>query len=110
METPADTLPHGRRVSLEQVPRSSLVDQADLDVLPVHDVVYMPFDFFLKPMADDREVVWPGPVRVLGRGDKPIHWVMYALGAWGFWGMRRWMWPWAAVYSARSPLACSCGT
>ena len=24
-----------------------------------------------------------------------------ALGAWGFGGMRRWMWPWAAAYSAQ---------
>jgi hypothetical protein len=23
------------------------------------------------------------------------------MGAWGFWKMRRWMWPWAAVYAAQ---------
>ena len=64
--------------------------------------IYMPFDFFLKPTAEDREV-WFG-VALTGfwaKATEPFHWVIYALGAWGFWGMRPWMWPWAAAYSAQ---------
>lgn len=64
--------------------------------------VYLPFDMFFKPVADDREV-WFG-LALSGwwaKATEPIHWIIYALGAWGFWGMRRWMWPWAAVYAAQ---------
>ena len=64
--------------------------------------VYLPFDIFLKPIAEDREV-WFG-VALSGwwaKATAPVHWIIYALGAWGFWGMRRWMWPWAAVYAAQ---------
>ena len=64
--------------------------------------IYVPFDFFLKPMAQDREV-WFG-VALAGfwaKATEPFHWIIYALGAWGFWRMRPWMWPWAAVYSAQ---------
>jgi hypothetical protein len=64
--------------------------------------VYLPFDFFLKPMAQDREV-WFGVTLagVWAKATEPLHWIIYALGAWGFGGMRRWMWPWAAAYSAQ---------
>ena len=64
--------------------------------------IYMPFDFFLKPTAEDREV-WFG-VALTGfwaKATEPFHWAIYALGAWGFWGMRPWMWPWAAVYATQ---------
>lgn len=64
--------------------------------------VYLPFDLFLKPVADDREV-WFG-LALSGwwaKVTEPLHWVIYALGAWGFWGMRRWMWPWASLYTAQ---------
>ncbi len=65
-------------------------------------VVYLPFDIFLKPIAEDREV-WFG-VALSGwwaKATEPVHWLIYALGARGFWGMRWWMWPWAAVYTAQ---------
>jgi hypothetical protein len=64
--------------------------------------VYLPFDLFLKPMAQDREV-WFGVTLagVWAKATEPLHWIIYALGAWGFGGMRRWMWPWAAAYSAQ---------
>lgn len=65
-------------------------------------VIYLPFDLFLKPIADDREV-WFG-IALAGwwaKATEPLHWAIYALGAWGFWGMRRWMWPWAALYTAQ---------
>ena len=29
----------------------------------------------------------------------PLHWSIFALGAWGFWRLRHWIWPWASVYA-----------
>ena len=63
--------------------------------------IYMPWDFFIKPVAEDEEA-WLG---ILLRGPaakltEPIHWAIYAAGMYGFWRMRPWMWPWAAVYAA----------
>jgi len=29
----------------------------------------------------------------------PLHWALYALGAWGYWRCRPWVWPWASVYA-----------
>jgi short-subunit dehydrogenase len=67
--------------------------------------VYMPWDIFLKPVAQDAEA-WCG---FLLRGwwaklTEPLHWGIYAAGAYGFWHMRRWMWPWAALYAAQVAL------
>jgi uncharacterized protein len=65
-------------------------------------LVYIPADFFLKPMAQDGEA-WFGLV-LHGWGAKltePLHWAIYAAGAYGFWRMRAWMWPWAALYMAQ---------
>ena len=64
--------------------------------------VYMPFDFLLKPMAVDEEV-WFG-VRLHGFAAKltePLHWAIYAAGAYGFLRMKEWMWPWAALYAGQ---------
>jgi hypothetical protein len=64
--------------------------------------VYLPFDLFWKPVAEDEEV-WFG-VTLHGfwaKATAPLHWLVYALGAYGFWKMRRWMWPWAALYAAQ---------
>jgi uncharacterized protein len=64
--------------------------------------VYMPWDFFAKPMASDEEV-WFG-LRFHGFWAKLLelpHWAVYAAGTVGFWQMRRWMWPWAALYAAQ---------
>jgi short-subunit dehydrogenase len=63
--------------------------------------IYMPWDFFVKPVAADREA-WFG-ILLHGAGAKltePIHWVIYAAGMYGLWRMRPWVWPWAPVYSA----------
>ena len=64
--------------------------------------IYMPFDLFWKPVAQDEEVWfgitlhgWPAKLTA------PLHWAIYAAGAWGFWKMRSWMWPWASVYVAQ---------
>jgi hypothetical protein len=62
--------------------------------------VYIPWDFFWKPVEHDREAwfVW-----VLSgwwaKATEPLHWLIYASGSYGFWKMRRWMWPWAALYA-----------
>ncbi|HVO27055.1 MAG TPA: SDR family oxidoreductase [Candidatus Margulisiibacteriota bacterium] len=67
--------------------------------------VYMPWDFFAKPAARDAEA-WFG---FLLHGwwaklTEPLHWAIYAAGAYGFWRMRSWMWPWAALYAAQVAL------
>jgi short-subunit dehydrogenase len=67
--------------------------------------IYMPWDFFVKPVARDAEA-WFGFL-LRGWGAKltePLHWLIYGAGAYGFWRMRRWMWPWAAVYVAQVAL------
>lgn len=62
----------------------------------------VPFDLLVTPVADDQEVWfgllltgWPAKLSA------PLHLVIYGLGAWGFWHMRTWMWPWASVYAAQ---------
>jgi len=78
---------------------------------------YLPFDLFWKPIERDDEVWFGFAVHgVWAKATEPIHWLIYGLGAYGFWKMRAWLWPWAAVYvaqiaigmlvwSVRSPLA-----
>jgi hypothetical protein len=64
--------------------------------------IYMPWDLFVKPVDVDQEV-WFG-ILVTGWAAKVAaipHWVVYGAGAFGFWRMRSWMWPWAAVYTAQ---------
>jgi hypothetical protein len=61
--------------------------------------IYMPFDFFYKPVADDEEV-WFG-YRLHGwaaKATEPIHWAIYGAGFYGFLKMKAWMFPWAALY------------
>ena len=64
--------------------------------------IHMPWDILVKPVARDAEA-WFG---FLLHGwwaklTEPLHWVIYAAGAYGFWHMRKWMWPWAALYAAQ---------
>ncbi len=64
--------------------------------------IYVPWDLFVKPVARDAEV-WFG-ILFHGWAAKLLaipHWAVYAAGAVGFWRMKRWMWPWAAIYSAQ---------
>lgn len=65
-------------------------------------VVYVPWDFFFKPLAEDKEA-WFGFLLsgYWAKATEPLHWLIYASGWYGFWRMRSWMWPWAAVYSAQ---------
>jgi short-subunit dehydrogenase len=62
--------------------------------------VYVPWDFFVKPVAGDEEV-WLGILftGVAAKLTEPLHWAIYAAGTYGFLRMRPWMWPWAAVYA-----------
>ena len=64
--------------------------------------IYVPWDLFIKPLAEDQEV-WFG-LMLHGWAAKAgavAHWAVYGAGAYGFWRMSRWMWPWAAVYVAQ---------
>ena len=64
--------------------------------------IYLPWDLFGKRVEDDQEV-WFG-ILVTGWAAKVAaipHWAVYAAGTFGFWRMRSWMWPWAAVYTAQ---------
>ncbi len=69
-------------------------------------VIYLPFDLFFKPVADDEEV-WFGFVLHgwWAKATEPLHWLIYGAGTYGFWRMARWMWPWAAVYVAQVALS-----
>lgn len=64
--------------------------------------IYLPFDLFFKPVAADQEV-WFGLVLHgwYAKLTEPLHWAIYGAGAYGFWRMHRWMWPWAAAYVAQ---------
>jgi hypothetical protein len=68
--------------------------------------IYMPFDLFWKPVAADEEI-WFG-FTLHGwwaKATEPLHWAIYSAGAYGFWKMKAWMWPWAAVYAAQVAIA-----
>ena len=61
--------------------------------------VYVPWDLFVKPVAQDQEV-WFG-ILFTGWSAKVMavpHWLVYGAGAYGFYHMRPWMWPWASLY------------
>ncbi len=62
--------------------------------------VYLPYDLFWKSVADDQEV-WFGFLLEgwAAKATEPLHWAIYGAGAYGFWQMKSWMWPWAAVYA-----------
>ena len=68
--------------------------------------IYMPFDIFYKPVAEDEEI-WFGFTLTgwWAKATAPLHWLIYGAGAYGFWRMSRWMWPWAAVYAAQVAIA-----
>ena len=61
--------------------------------------IYLPWDIFIKPVAEDQEV-WFGYM-FTGWAAKVTafpHWLVYGAGTIGFWRMRPWMHPWACVY------------
>jgi uncharacterized protein len=65
-------------------------------------LIALPWDFFHTPVARDDQVwfgiVWHGWAAKLG---ELAHWAVYGAGAYGFWRMRTWMWPWAAAYAGQ---------
>src|SRR5262245_66474163 len=65
-------------------------------------LVALPLDLFGTPVARDDQV-WFGIVfhRWPAKLGELAHWAVYAAGAYGFWHMRSWMWPWAAVYAGQ---------
>jgi short-subunit dehydrogenase len=68
--------------------------------------IYVPWDLMMKPTRFDDEV-WFG-VRFHGVWAKWLelpHWFVYGAGVYGFWRMRAWMWPWAALYTAQVALS-----
>lgn len=61
--------------------------------------IYMPFDFFLKPIEKDQEV-WFGIMLtgMAAKATEPLHWLIYGAGYYGFLHMKKWLWPWASLY------------
>lgn len=63
-------------------------------------VVFLVARDLLVPPVRDTEV-WLG-FEVhggLARATAPLHWLVFGLGAWGFWRLRPWIWPWASAYA-----------
>ena len=62
--------------------------------------VYMPFDLFFKPVDQDKEV-WFGYMLHgwWAKATEPLHWLIYGAGLYGFFKMKPWMFPWAALYT-----------
>ena len=66
----------------------------------------VPIELLTRPVAEDVEV-WFG-VEFMGWWAKAgglLHAIIFAAGTWGFWRMRSWMWPWAALYVAQVALS-----
>lgn len=62
--------------------------------------IYVPWDSLSKPVAEAQEV-WFG-IMLTGwaaKATEPLHLLIYLGGAIGFWKMKRWMHPWAALYT-----------
>jgi len=68
--------------------------------------IYMPFDIFTKS-PEQWEEIWFGFTLTgwAAKATEPLHWLIYGTGAYGFWKMKSWMWPWAAVYSLQVVIA-----
>jgi len=68
--------------------------------------LYSPFDLLLKPLATDRDV-WFGVMLTgwMAKLGGLAHLGVYAAGLHGFWRMRSWMHPWAALYLAQMAFA-----
>lgn len=63
---------------------------------------YMPFDMLLKPVAEDQEV-WFGFMLTgwAAKATEPLHWLIYGFGCYGIWHKKKWLHPWAALYTVQ---------
>jgi len=71
-----------------------------LSVFCAATVVFLVTRDIAFPEARDTEV-WFG-FEVRGRIawlTAPLHWLIFGIGAWGFWSQRPWVWPWASIYA-----------
>tara|TARA_Y100000031_G_scaffold34188_1_gene38247 strand:+ start:509 stop:934 length:426 start_codon:yes stop_codon:yes gene_type:complete len=61
--------------------------------------IYLPWDIFLKPLAEDQEV-WFGIMFTgwAAKGGAVLHWLVYGAGTYGFIKMKSWMHPWSEAY------------
>jgi len=84
---------------LEGLRRRPLWMNAVLGFCAYMAAVYVPWDFAVKPVAQDAEA-WFGLLLHgwAAKATEPLHFAIYAAGTYGFWHMRPWMWPWAAAY------------
>lgn len=61
--------------------------------------VYTPWDFFVKPVAQDQEAWFGFLLRGwAAKATEPIHGAIYAALAYGLWKMRPWVRLWGTVY------------
>ena len=84
----------------------TIVDESHLPVLPLYDLHLPAVRSVRESVAVDEEV-WFGFVLRgwWAKATEPLHWLIYGAGAYGFWKMTRWMWPWAGVYAAQVSLS-----
>lgn len=61
--------------------------------------IYLPWDIFIKPLAEDQEV-WFGYMFTgwAAKAGALLHWLVYGAGFYGFLKMKAWLHPWAALY------------
>ena len=61
--------------------------------------VYLPWDVFIKPIAEDEEVwfgfIFYGWMAKLGG---TVHWIVYGSLTYGLWYMRPWAWSFIGLY------------
>jgi hypothetical protein len=67
---------------------------------------YMPYDFFWKALTqpiESAQEVWLGFLLTgwAAKATEPLHWAIYAAGAYGFWRLPAWIWPASALYVAQ---------
>ena len=72
--------------------------------------LYMPFDMIIKlftqPVQQWEEIWFGFTLRGwAAKATEPIHWFIYGAGAYGFWKMKTWMWPWAGIYCLQVVIA-----
>lgn len=61
--------------------------------------IYLPWDIFIKPLAEDQEV-WFGILFYgwLAKLGALLHWFVYGAGFLGLWKMKAWLHPWIELY------------